>query len=420
MKNALNGPSWMDGSITSRCSGSKTGKGRAPDLDALVRDWLLPALESRGISCWIDYRDFEIGLPSILNMERAIEKCGKTALALTPNWVQSEFASFESMLLQSDDPLNLNKRILPLLLEPCELPRRIRLYTYADLTDKSDRPMAIGRVVERIISDCGKGEPTRFAYPVLSETDVDTCRLPQTGYELFGRQAELQLLNDAWETNKTNVVVFVAGGGVGKSTLVNKWIERMRWDNFRGACRVYGWSFYSQGAEDKVASADLFIRTALEWFGDEHPDQGSPWAKGERLADLVAREKTLLILDGLEPVQFSGEIERGRLRDPALAALLAALADDNSGLCVITTREKVSDIADIHYAVVQRDLEELDLESGRMVLRMGGVRGTDHELEDAARSFGNHALTLRLLAQYLRGVPEHHVSILVKEIKLRI
>ena len=127
---------------------------------------------------------------------------------------------------------------------------------------------------------------------------IEISRLPVTGAELFGRQKELELLDEAWASDDTNVVSLVAWGGVGKSTLVNKWLERMAGDNYRGARRVYAWSFYSQGTGERVTSADLFINNALLWFGDTDPTAGSPWDKGERLARLAQNEKTLLLLDG--------------------------------------------------------------------------------------------------------------------------
>jgi len=57
----------------------------------------------------------------------------------------------------------------------------------------------------------------------------------------------------------------VAWGGVGKTSLVNRWLNHMENDNYRGAKRVYAWSFYSQGAEEgKQASADEFLQETLE------------------------------------------------------------------------------------------------------------------------------------------------------------
>lgn len=79
---------------------------------AWVKDYLLTNLEKNGIPCHIDYRDFEIGKPSLYCMEEAVETCDKTILVYTPDWVDSEFSQFEGVMLQTDSPLNLNKKIL--------------------------------------------------------------------------------------------------------------------------------------------------------------------------------------------------------------------------------------------------------------------------------------------------------------------
>jgi len=239
---------------------------------------------------------------------------------------------------------------------------------------------------------------------------VDIGRLPVTGAELFGRQRELELLDDAWQSDQIHIVSLVAWGGVGKTTLLNKWRERMEADNYRGARRVYAWSFYSQGTGERVASADLFISEALTWFGDPDPTAGSPWDKGQRLAELIRQEKTLLLLDGLEPLQSGLEYERGKVKDPALATLLAELARHNPGLCVITTRVAVADLVPFPGTTLEKDLEQISAQAGRALLRVGGAQGTDAELEQAARDFGQHALALNLLAAYLHQSPGHFIA----------
>src|SRR5437016_6794626 len=89
------------------------------------------------------------------------------------------------------------------------------------------------------------------AAPKVPQDKISIARLPTTGSELFGREAELQLLDEAWASPSTNIVSFVAWGGVGKTALVNHWLKRrMARDNYRSAERVYGWSFYSQGTSD--------------------------------------------------------------------------------------------------------------------------------------------------------------------------
>jgi tetratricopeptide (TPR) repeat protein len=184
----------------------------------------------------------------------------------------------------------------------------------------------------------------------------------------------------------------------------------MQADNCRGARRVYAWSFYSQGTGERVTSADQFINHALNWFGDPKPTSGSPWDKGERLAKLIQSERTLLVLDGLEPLQSGQAFEKGKIKEPALVTLLTELARQNEGLCLITTREWLTDLDDFIETVIQKDLEQISDEAGRALLRVGGIQGTDAELEQTTRAFGNHALALNLLAVYLHELAGCHVS----------
>ncbi|HEV7644785.1 MAG TPA: restriction endonuclease [Pyrinomonadaceae bacterium] len=246
-----------------------------------------------------------------------------------------------------------------------------------------------------------------IAMPKLPVRDkISIARLPATNSDLFGRDDELELLNNAWEHGEVNIAAFVAWGGVGKTALVNHWLKKsMANADYRGAELVYGWSFYSQGTSERVASADLFIDQALRWFGDPDPTFGTPWDKGERLAGLIRQTRTLLILDGIEPLQFPPGAHEGRLKDNALQALLVELAAGQPGLCVISTRERIGDLAEFENGtVIQHDLDNLTPQAGAQLLRAQQVIGSDHELEKAAEEYQGHALALTLLGGYLADV----------------
>ncbi len=198
------------------------------------------------------------------------------------------------------------------------------------------------------------------------------------------------------------MVTIVAWAGVGKSSVVNHWLRRMAADHYRFAQLVFGWSFYRQGTSGKSSSADEFLDAALAWFGDPDPRIGTAWEKGERLAKLSARRRTLLILDGLEPLQNPPGPQEGRLREPSLQALLRELAAFNTGLCVITTRLPVADIAEHERtSAPRRDLEELSSDAGAQLLRALGAKGEEDKLRSASDEFNGHCLALTLLGSYL-------------------
>src|SRR5919202_1399372 len=115
-----------------------------------VRNGLLPKLEGAGLKVCIDDRDFEIGVPSLVNMERAVEQSLYTLAVLTPNWVASEWTEFESLLVGTSDPAGRRRKLLPVMLAPCQLPARIRMLTYADLRDPTTRDAQLDRLVQTL------------------------------------------------------------------------------------------------------------------------------------------------------------------------------------------------------------------------------------------------------------------------------
>ena len=236
----------------------------------------------------------------------------------------------------------------------------------------------------------------------LGPKKISVARLPITGSDVFGRDEDIAFLDNAWGNLLVNVVTIVAWAGVGKSTLVNHWLRRMATEHYRSAELIFGWSFYRQGSSGKTSSADEFLDAALTWFGDRDPRIGTAWEKGERLAKLVAHRRTLLVLDGLEPLQNPPGPQEGRLREPSLQALLRELAAFNTGLCVITTRLPVADFADHEgTSAPRRELEHLSSNSGAKLLRALGVKGHEEELRNASDEFSGHCLALTLLGSYL-------------------
>jgi hypothetical protein len=239
---------------------------------------------------------------------------------------------------------------------------------------------------------------TRKPPAKLGPKKISIARLPVTGGDIFGREEDIAFLDHAWAKKDVNVLTIVAWAGVGKSTLVNHWLRRMAADHYRSADLVFGWSFYRQGTGGDTSSADEFLDAALSWFGDPDPRLGTAWEKGERLAKRVAHRRTLLVLDGLEPLQNPPGPQEGRLREPAIQALLRELAAFNKGLCVITSRTPVADIADHEgSSALSRNLEQLSSDAGAKLLRALGVHGHEAELRSASDEFRGHCLALTLL-----------------------
>ena len=351
-------------------------------------------------------------------IREAMEKARVAVLLVSPDYIASDFCMKEEFPYLVERAEAGGLILLPILVRDCDWEEERWLEAH-QMRPAEARPLLelgpaeVDKELKAIVRDVtARLDTMKERKPVTTSWPLDRCditRLPASGRELFGRKEELTWLDACWRTPTTNVVSLIAWGGVGKSALVNRWLEGMAKKDWDGADRIFGWSFYSQGShENSAASADLFIDTALRWLGDPDPAAGSPWDKGERLADLVRKQRTLLVLDGLEPLQWASG-DSGRIKDPALATLVETLADGNPGLVLITSRMHVTGLEDFDKAAVpERDLHRLTKEAGRALLRVRGARGWDHELEAMSEAFGNHAFAVSLLASWLRTEDTPH------------
>ncbi len=387
------------------------------------KNLLLPQLEvlekQDRIFIWQD-RQIDPGGKWFPELKEVMAKAAVAVCLISADYLSSDFC------LKEEIPYLLERRekegmvLIPILLRPCAwkavkwlketqmIPTDGKSVS-GDYRDGPDEVFAeVAMKIFDILDNPGYKPPQPS--PCSSPPEkIDISRLPMTGEELFGRQKELEMLDKAWGSDNTHIISLVAWGGVGKSTLVNKWLERMKAENYRGAQRVFAWTFHSQESDENVTSADLFFSEALSWFGDPDPAKGSPLDKGARLAELIRKKKTLLVLDGLEPLQSPHEHERGKTKDLGMATLLSELARDNNGLCIVTTREAVADLSPFTGTTCKRDLKQIPTEAGRALLRISGVQGTDAELEAATGKLGNHALALTLLGVYLHDIREHQI-----------
>ncbi len=366
-------------------------------------------LKQHGIVPWLDRENLLAGQNWRNEIPRVIRECDYFLLLISQHsvsrrgYIQKE----QKIALDILDESSLDDIfIIPARLDQTELRHeKLKNLHWADLSDYDAEFEKLLKIFQPHSHAPATNAPQRRSSP-QNQTVITDIDLPPTDADLFGRDRELEMLDSLWSNPQKNIAVLVARGGEGKTALVNKWLSRMALENFKGAHRVFGWSFYSQGAgEDKQASADRFIDAALRWFRDPHPNEGDAVAKGKRLGGYIQQQKTLLILDGLEPLQHPPGAQEGLLKDTGLKALLRSLAVQNPGLCLITTRLWTDDLKSFLGTTVEKiDLSSLAPEEGAALLKYLGVDGTEKERKKASEEFDGHALALTLLGTYLSTV----------------
>jgi len=377
-------------------------------LGVLQEQNLLDIWEDRQIAGGDDW------LPEI---ENALNRANIAVLMISANFLTSKFILGKEVpeLLKRREKDNL--QIMPLIVKPCAW-EAVSWLKRIQAWPKDGRPLMKGTEyqIEEDLAAFSKEISARLrripTQPVGCADDklkynpprkIDLTKLPTTNAEIFGRENELELLDKAWDDDHTKIVSFVAWGGVGKSALVNGWLNQMEERNFKGAELVYGWSFYSQGSKESgQASADGFINDALKWFGFDGEIPTSQHERGRLLAEIISRQKTLLILDGLEPLQYPPGEMHGFLKDKSMPGFLKNLVNNINGLCVITTRCAVKDIQTTEGRFsFMYELDNLSETAGKALLKSYDLKGSENDFLDTATEFRCHALALHLVGSYL-------------------
>ena len=152
------------------------------------------------------------------------------------------------------------------------------------------------RPPELDVSAIGVLKEREKALPKLSLTEL-LRRMPGESGELFGREEALGWLDTAYKDTQTGVLALYGFGGVGKSALVRHWLETRFSEMESDVPRFLGVSFYSQGTREQAGSSDQFLIQALETFDETDAAQKSAWDRGQRLAELIAAEPTVLVLE---------------------------------------------------------------------------------------------------------------------------
>jgi tetratricopeptide (TPR) repeat protein len=268
-----------------------------------------------------------------------------------------------------------------------------------------------------------------IAQAAQTTRSIDVSRIDSYAPPFFpGREGELALLNDGWNaalqgaSQRARVISFVAMGGEGKTALLATWARGLAEQGWPGVDAVFAWSFYSQGTRDyAAASSDMFLAAALGFFGLQEVAQSGLAAteKVERLAQVLAQRRVLLLLDGMEPLQYppsKATALQGKLQDGAMALLLKKLVQQSLGLVVVTTRFAIEDLVAYAGAGARgqpaqqhatpapapvHPLLRLPAQAGVELLKSLKVNGSQTELAAAVEEMHGHALSLRVLGAYL-------------------
>ncbi len=235
-----------------------------------------------------------------------------------------------------------------------------------------------------------------------------------------GRNIEKKMLTEWLIHDETHPLIsLVSIAGMGKSSLVWRWLQESVIDRGVNLDGIIWWSFYEKGM-----TFDSFVRNfaAYKW-GKESPVLGWPISD---LSNLVYQEfqqsRYLIVLDGIERIlkAYFGlgspyrkdentiqvlEDEYRTCIDPNAEMFLQSLSTPITKSKTLFTTRLHPQALDNVIGGLRYDLKSLSKEDAVTFFRKQGVKGTRTEIERECEKYGYHPLSLRLLSGLIINEP---------------
>lgn len=288
-----------------------------PADEAWVQGYLLDLLREADVAVQTE-EAFRLGVPRLLEFERAVEQSRRTLLVLSPAYLADDYSQFVEVLAASYGQETATWPVIPLLLHPVDLPPRLRMLAGLDATDAEQWPAVNARLLDELQRPV-PGPPPQPAcpYPGMEPfSEADSARF-------YGRDVEIQgLLNDL---RGHPFVTVIGPSGSGKSSLV--------FAGFLPALRQSGLFGPGRWTLRDLRPGETPLATLANALGVETADltqatqDGLPISSSERLLLIVDQFEELFILSPASQIEPFQQALRRLIRMDNVYVLLTVRAD---------------------------------------------------------------------------------------------
>ncbi|NQE06192.1 hypothetical protein C5S32_10015, partial [ANME-1 cluster archaeon GoMg1] len=345
-----------------------------------------------GVSCFFDKESIAWGANWVIELEKGIDECECVVLCLSPDFCRSEWTKLERTSAMADDPGGLERKLRPLLLEPCDnlIPRFIKPIQQIDVSTprkfEENYPGICRELGGTLVEESTTADRDKLP-PVCLLPDRNWMPYRSLGNGFVARVSDLWQIDDMLRERKTAVVegvgVVVGTGGIGKTQLAIEYVHRF------GASYPGGvfWIDAEQGISNLIATVMRGVDIDIDSTLEERDQLQQLWKK------LSQFPPVLIVLDnfpGNEPLQ------------PWLPPACSIHT-------MVTTRRR-----DLNYSRLPLDF--MTAEEGVMLLNSGD-RKFGQEAAKLVVTLGGLPLALELARNFLNIRTSVSIDSLLQEIK---
>lgn len=273
--------------------------------DQAWAEWIADRLERSGYRVELDVWDWAAGQDFVTAMETAMSRASRVIAVYSKEYFRRPFAGVEHRTVFADSNKSRQPRLIPVLVEHCEIPQLYQTLIHIDLVDV-DEATAEHRLLQGVAAH--RSRPNEVTYPRTVATlparhsrssypgsRPDVWRMPPRNPFFVGRSSALRQVDDLLRQGRARqdaiAVVSLQGmGGIGKTQIVNEYGHRHAGD--------YGIVWWVD-----ADSHDLIAQNLTNLADELSLTASSPERSIEKLwSELSRRVDWLLIYDNVDDI----------------------------------------------------------------------------------------------------------------------
>src|SRR2546428_1736809 len=245
-----------------------------------------------------------------------------------------------------------------------------------------------------------------LASPSREERRIEWGNAPDV-LSFYGREWEQDLLSEWVVEERCRVVSVLGQGGIGKSALATKVMQRVAED-----FEVVIW----RSLRD-VPTCEALLDSCLQVLAPQalSDASSSPERRQDLLVECLRSRRVLLVYDNLESFLQEGQ-DSGRMGAgyEGFSRVLRRVAETEHQSCLLlTSREKPSDLVPLEGSrapVRTLRLARLDAEACQQVLAEKGVAGSTSEQLRLVEAYAGNPLALKIVARTIAALFEGQIA----------
>ena len=351
---------------------------------------LYKGLVRDGVNCFFDKESIQWGDNWVMSLEKGLDQADFLVVVLSKHFIESEWTKLELLTTLIEDPNNFKKKIKPLLLEPCNIPRFLKPIQAIDVSSDT----LFEKHYPKICTALG-GQVLKESYEMDRTCLPPICRLPKItnipfrslGNRFIGRMADIWLIHDMLHEKQTTIIeglgIIMGTGGLGKTQTAIEYVHRLGYHYPGGVFWINAEQGLSAMINDIKKTADIELNPRLE----DSEQLNKLWQR------LSQWGKVLIVLDNFmenEPLQ-------------------PWLAPTSSIYTLVTTRRR-----DLDYGRLA--LEFMTNDEGLALLN-SDKRQFDQEAYPLIEILGGLPLALEVTRHFLNKRPNVKIDQLIQEIQ---